>query len=467
MSVDPLGEDELCLDDPSVSLDKLRIMLEKKGRLSEAEEIALKIKQPTKLYEVSSTNDTSKSFETLMPQLKDWPSEEMHSLTSSEDAKSTVLPTHLKWDDPYYDIARHQIVEVAGDDNYGRKVIVFSACRMPAIHQLDHRKLLEYLKLTLDTFVESDYTVVYFHHGLTSENKPSLMWLREAYREFDRKYKKNIKALYIVHPTTFIKTLLILFKPIISFKFGRKISYMNYLKELEEHLKCDQLVIPLRVLKYDEKLQAMQKIPPLSSKLASKTTYPNQQFGVSLQELRERSTDKEKLPLVIRETIAFLNDHALHTEGIFRRSANINQVKEVQLKYNKGEPVNFSSYEDVHLTAVILKTFLRELPEPLLTYGLYNDIANFGTVDQSQNVVMIKTMLQTLPEENYAVLQYLITFLARVASECEINKMTSVNLAVVFGPNLLWARDVAITLSAINPINSFTKILLDLSNEIF
>lgn len=34
---------------------------------------------------------------------------------------------------------------------------------------------------------------------------------------FDFRYKKNIKALYIVHPTMFIKTLLILFKPIIRY----------------------------------------------------------------------------------------------------------------------------------------------------------------------------------------------------------------------------------------------------------
>lgn len=45
-----------------------------------------------------------------------------------------------------------------------------------------------YLKGTLDQYVESDYTLIYFHHGLTSENKPSLSWLRDAYREFDRKY---------------------------------------------------------------------------------------------------------------------------------------------------------------------------------------------------------------------------------------------------------------------------------------
>lgn len=35
---------------------------------------------------------------------------------SSDDSKSSSPEpvTHLKWDDPYYDIARHQIVEVAG-----------------------------------------------------------------------------------------------------------------------------------------------------------------------------------------------------------------------------------------------------------------------------------------------------------------------------------------------------------------
>lgn len=43
-----------------------------------------------------------------------------------------------------------------------------------------------------------------------------------------------------------------------------------------------------------------------------------------------------------------------------------------------GESVNFREMEDVHLAAVILKTFLRELPEPLLTYQLYNDIINIS-----------------------------------------------------------------------------------------
>ncbi|XP_051000083.1 rho GTPase-activating protein 1-like [Acomys russatus] len=47
---------------------------------------------------------------------KNWPSDEMPDFPKSDDSKSSSPEpvTHLKWDDPYYDIARHQIVEVAG-----------------------------------------------------------------------------------------------------------------------------------------------------------------------------------------------------------------------------------------------------------------------------------------------------------------------------------------------------------------
>lgn len=398
---------------------------------------------------------------------QDWPSDDSHNLTSP-DPRESYSDTHLKWDDPYYDIARHHIVEVAGDDNYGRKVIVFSACRMPPNHELDHHKLLGYLKHTLDQYVESDYTLVYFHHGLTSMNKPSLTWLRNAYNEFDRKYKKNIKALYIVHPTLLIKTLLILFKPIISYKFGRKIMYMNYLSELDAHLKCKQLVIPAQVQKYDDLLRMSQKSPAtLQKPAATESLLPTQQFGVHLSILRQKNPDSGLIPRVVLETVTFLKDHAVSTEGIFRRSANIQLVKEIKEKYNMGNTVDFRKYEDVHLAAVILKMFLRELPEPLLTFALYDDIVKFNSTDETNVVAALQKMMQTLPEENYAVLQYLTQFLVQISSNSEKNKMTNANLAVVFGPNLLWAREAAITLSAINPINYFTKALLDHQSTVF
>uniref|UniRef100_A0A2K5PBR7 Rho GTPase activating protein 1 n=1 Tax=Cebus imitator TaxID=2715852 RepID=A0A2K5PBR7_CEBIM len=390
---------------------------------------------------------------------KNWPSDEMPDFPKSDDSKSSSPEpvTHLKWDDPYYDIARHQIVEVAGDYR----------CRLTPNH-FHHL----YLKHTLDQYVESDYTLLYLHHGLTSDNKPSLSWLRDAYREFDRKYKKNIKALYIVHPTMFIKTLLILFKPIISFKFGQKIFYVNYLSELSEHVKLEQLGIPRQVLKYDDFLKSTQKSPATAPKpMPPRPPLPNQQFGVSLQHLQEKNPEQEPIPIVLRETVAYLQAHALTTEGIFRRSANTQVVREVQQKYNMGLPVDFNQYNELHLPAVILKTFLRELPEPLLTFDLYPHVVCCGLagldIDESQRVAVTLQVLQTLPEENYRVLRFLTAFLVQISAHSDQNKMTNTNLAVVFGPNLLWAKDAAITLKAINPINTFTKFLLDHQGELF
>lgn len=118
-------------------------------------------------------------------------------------------------DDDFSDIARHNCVEVAGDDLFGRRIITIYACRLPSETKLHHLRLLKYIMFTLDQYVENDYCVVYFHHGLNSHNKPKLNFLYQAYKAFDRKYKKNLKALFLVHPTNFIRIVWQLFKPII------------------------------------------------------------------------------------------------------------------------------------------------------------------------------------------------------------------------------------------------------------
>ena len=63
------------------------------------------------------------------------------------------------------------------------------------------------------------------------------------------RYKKNLKKLYVVHPTNFIRVVMILFKPFISYKFGRKVTYINRLDELKPVLYLDQIDIPTEVKK--------------------------------------------------------------------------------------------------------------------------------------------------------------------------------------------------------------------------
>ncbi|XP_011299309.1 rho GTPase-activating protein 1 [Fopius arisanus] len=382
-----------------------------------------------------------------------------------------ALDEELADEEDYHDIARLGIVEVVGDDSAGRKVIVVSACKLPAVGKevFNHAKLLRYLTHTLDTFVEQDYSLVYFHHGLTSKNKPPLSWLWQAYKAFDRKYKKNLKALYLVHPTNFIRIVWQIFKPAISAKFGRKMMYVNYLDELATHINLDQLIIPQQVLEHDEQLmlKTRKNLPtsPPSSSLA--TPIATTQFGASLQFIKENNAG-DPIPPIVRQCVEFLDTpDALETEGIFRRSANVAVVKELQNQCNHGLPVDFRG--DPHIAAVLLKTFLRELDEPLMTYELYDEITQFQSLSKDERPRKVKILvLEKLPEDNYQLLKYIVQFLSRVMDRSDLNKMTSSNLAVVFGPNLVRApSSVGMSLSAIGPINQFIDFLFAYQDKIF
>lgn len=61
-------------------------------------------------------------------------------------------------------------------------------------------------------------------------------------------------------------------------------------------------------------------------------------------------------------------------EGIFRKNGNIRELREMSQSLDRGEPyfeqlMQISSSIQV---AALLKRFIRDMPEPLLTFRLYN-----------------------------------------------------------------------------------------------
>lgn len=70
---------------------------------------------------------------------------------------------------------------------------------------------LLYLIYLLDPLVKSDYVIIYFHTLTSAANHPSFSWLREVYNILPYKYKKNLKAFYIVHPTFWTKVNFLFF----------------------------------------------------------------------------------------------------------------------------------------------------------------------------------------------------------------------------------------------------------------
>lgn len=141
----------------------------------------------------------------------------------------------------------------------------------------------------------------------------------------------------------------------------------------------------------------------------------SQQFRVSLKFIKEHNNG-DVIPPVVKTCIKYLdNEDALQTEGIFRRSASAEQVKEVQELFNCGEKVEFESYgepQSYHLAAVILKSFLRQLEEPILTYDLYDDVLDFQSIPsnegphrQVEKLAVAKSLIcQRLPADNYKVI---------------------------------------------------------------
>jgi len=106
---------------------------------------------------------------------------------------------------------------------------------------------------------------------------------------------------------------------------------------------------------------------------------------------------------------------ALETEGIFRRSASTVLVKELKSQCNMGHKPDFNG--DVHMAAVLLKTFLRQLDEPLMTYELYDEICAFQTLSKEERSRAVKIMiLEKLPEDNYRTLKYIMQFLSKVCT---------------------------------------------------
>lgn len=92
------------------------------------------------------------------------------------------------------------------------------------------------------------------------------------------------------------------------------------------------------------------------------------------------------------------------------------------------------------MIASTLKSYLRELPEPLLTYKLYNEWMSVMNCPEEMRLMLAQEILKKLPPANKDNLTYLIHFLAKLTKHPE-NKMTASNIAIVVAPNLLWNVD--------------------------
>ncbi|XP_073423086.1 bcl-2/adenovirus E1B 19 kDa-interacting protein 2-like protein isoform X1 [Dendrobates tinctorius] len=138
-------------------------------------------------------------------------------------------------------------------------IITFASCYLPDSSNPDYQYIMDnlfrYIIGTLDLLVAEDYMMIYLN-GCTPRSKiPQISWIKRCYQATGRRLKKNLKSVLIVHSTWYVKVLLVITRPFISSKFGRKIRFVSSLADLAQHVSLDNVHIPDCIQELDNELK--------------------------------------------------------------------------------------------------------------------------------------------------------------------------------------------------------------------
>ncbi|XP_004634652.1 SH3 domain-binding protein 1 [Octodon degus] len=212
-------------------------------------------------------------------------------------------------------------------------------------------------------------------------------------------------------------------------------SYANYFTHLLE-IQADYHRRSLSSL--DTALAELKENHSQADPSPSMTATPSSRvYGVSLgTHLQELHRD---IALPIEACVLMLLSEGMREEGLFRLAAGASVLKRLKQTMT-SDPQGLEEFcSDPHAVAGALKSYLRELPEPLMTFDLYDDWMRAASLKESgARLEALQEVCSRLPPENLSNLRYLMKFLALLAKEQDINKMTPSNIAIVLGPNLLW-----------------------------
>ncbi|XP_065604866.1 unconventional myosin-IXb isoform X7 [Cyrtonyx montezumae] len=177
-------------------------------------------------------------------------------------------------------------------------------------------------------------------------------------------------------------------------------------------------------------------------------------FGVCVSSL---TSERNSVPIVMEKLLEHVEMHGLYTEGIYRKSGSANRMKELkQLLQADPSSVKLENYP-IHTITGILKQWLRELPDPLMTSAQYNDFLRAVELPEKQEqLCAIYSVLEQLPQANHNTLERLIFHLVKVALIEDVNRMSPNALAIVFAPCLLRCPDTSDPLTSMKDVSKTT-----------
>ncbi|XP_020511047.1 rho GTPase-activating protein 44 isoform X4 [Labrus bergylta] len=209
---------------------------------------------------------------------------------------------------------------------------------------------------------------------------------------------------------------------------AKEIDYANYF----------QTLIETQAEYHRKSLEILHSILP-QIKAHQEAWVEKPSFGKSLEEHLNISGREIAFP--IEACVTMLLECGMQEEGLFRVAPSASKLKKLKASLDCGvlDVQEYSS--DPHAIAGALKSYLRELPDPLMTTELYDEWIQASNVqDMDKRLQALMTACEKLPTDNLNNFRYLVKFLSKLTEYQDANKMTPGNMAIVLGPNLLWTH---------------------------
>nr|XP_046224858.1 rho GTPase-activating protein 44-like isoform X1 [Oncorhynchus gorbuscha] len=210
----------------------------------------------------------------------------------------------------------------------------------------------------------------------------------------------------------------------------------NFVAKEIDYASYFQALIEVQAQYHRKSLELLQNILP-QIKAHQETWVEKPCYGKPLEEHLALSGRDIAFP--IEACVTMLLDCGMQEEGLFRVAPSASKLKKLKASLDCGV-MDVQEYSvDPHAIAGALKSYLRELPEPLMTFELYDEWIQASNIqDQDKRLQALLTACEKLPLANGNNFKYLVKFLAKLDDYQDENKMTPGNIAIVLGPNLLW-----------------------------
>ncbi|THH17052.1 hypothetical protein EW146_g3687 [Bondarzewia mesenterica] len=162
-------------------------------------------------------------------------------------------------------------------------------------------------------------------------------------------------------------------------------------------------------------------------------------FGVDLTE--QMSRDNVEVPPIMVKCCEAIEKYGLYSQGIYRISGTMSKIAKLKERLDKDlDAVNLDAEEwssDINNVTSVLKLWLRELPDPLLTTAMHQKLLNAANIENDRlRHIRLHERVNELPDANYATLKYFLGHLQRISQFEAQNSMSISNISIVFGPTL-------------------------------